>query len=180
MGWVRAAFSLMMAGEHKPLTTRWATRLVLKRPRQRTSTDTQLLPQLQAQHRELAVARELAAEAVDVWARQARPAEPAVPAGGVTPRARSRPKPRAAGIDDRDSPPAVRPQAGRPPHRRRSVRQRRGCEGGIARSSIDERQNSPSLRWRGVFLAATGIIPPSPKVRKIPQSLILGRAPGPH
>jgi transposase len=75
----------VVAGQHKPLTTRWATRLVLKRPRQRTSTATQLLTQLQAQHRELAVASELAAEAVDVWVRQARPSEPAIPARGVTP-----------------------------------------------------------------------------------------------
>jgi transposase len=51
---------LVMEGRHKPLTTRRATRLVLKRPRQRTNADTQLLAQLQNQHRDMAVAIELA------------------------------------------------------------------------------------------------------------------------
>jgi transposase len=126
---------LVMEGQHKPLTARRATRLVLKRPRQRTDEDTQLIVQLQAQHRDLAVVIELAQDfctivrersrapaafchratrrlccgqsrhhaeleerprrrthqpledaevvAVDVWARQERPAEPAVPARGV-------------------------------------------------------------------------------------------------
>ena len=44
----------------QPLTTRRATRLVLKRPRQRTDEDTQLIAHLQAQHHELAVAIDLA------------------------------------------------------------------------------------------------------------------------
>src|SRR5262245_13163161 len=46
--------------QHRPLTTRRATRLVLKRPRQRTNADTQLLAQLQSQHRDMAVAIDLA------------------------------------------------------------------------------------------------------------------------
>jgi transposase len=46
--------------QQRPLTTRRATRLVLKRPRQRTDTDRQLLAQLQSQHRDVAVAIELA------------------------------------------------------------------------------------------------------------------------
>jgi transposase len=53
---------LVMEVQHKPLTTRRATRLVLKRPRQRTDTDAQLLAHLQAQHRDLAVAIALAQE----------------------------------------------------------------------------------------------------------------------
>jgi transposase len=40
----------------KPLTTRRATRVVLKRPRQYTGADPQLLPSLKAQHSEIAVA----------------------------------------------------------------------------------------------------------------------------
>jgi transposase len=51
---------LVMEGRRKPLTTRRATRWVLKRPRQRTDEDAQLLAQLQAQHRDVAVAIELA------------------------------------------------------------------------------------------------------------------------
>jgi transposase len=51
---------LVMEGRHKPLTTRRATRLVLKRPQQRTDEDAQLLAYLQAQHRDVAVAIELA------------------------------------------------------------------------------------------------------------------------
>jgi transposase len=46
--------------QQRPLTTRRATRLVLKRPRQRTNADTQLLAQLQSQHRDMAVAIDLA------------------------------------------------------------------------------------------------------------------------
>ena len=45
---------------HRPLTTRRATRLVLKRPEQRTDADTQLLAHLESQHRDLAGAIELA------------------------------------------------------------------------------------------------------------------------
>jgi transposase len=44
----------------QPLTTRRATRLVLKRPLQRTDTDTQLIAHLQVQHCDVAVAIELA------------------------------------------------------------------------------------------------------------------------
>ena len=51
---------LVIEGQHTSLTTRRATRLVLKRPRQRTDEDTQLIVQLQAQHREVAVAIDLA------------------------------------------------------------------------------------------------------------------------
>jgi transposase len=47
-------------GQHKPLTTRRATRLVLKQPLKRTEADTELLTHLKAQHREIAVAIELA------------------------------------------------------------------------------------------------------------------------
>jgi transposase len=46
--------------QQRPLTTCRATRLVLKRPRQRTNADTQLLAQLQGQHRDMAVAIDLA------------------------------------------------------------------------------------------------------------------------
>jgi transposase len=46
--------------QQRPLTTRRATRLVLRRPRQRTNADAQLLAQLQSQHRDVAVAIELA------------------------------------------------------------------------------------------------------------------------
>jgi transposase len=46
--------------QQRPLTTRRATRLVLKRPRQRTNADAQLLAQLQSQHRDVAVAIEFA------------------------------------------------------------------------------------------------------------------------
>ncbi len=49
-----------MEGQHTPLTTRRATRLVRKRPLQRTDEDTQRIAQLQAQHREVAVAIDLA------------------------------------------------------------------------------------------------------------------------
>jgi transposase len=50
---------LVMEVQPQPLTTRRATRLVLKRPMQRTNADTQRIAQLQAQHRNLAVAIEL-------------------------------------------------------------------------------------------------------------------------
>jgi transposase len=45
---------------HRPLTTRRATRLVLKRPERRTHADTQLLAHLESQHHDLAGAIELA------------------------------------------------------------------------------------------------------------------------
>jgi transposase len=51
---------LVMAGRHKPLTTRRVTRLVLKRSEQRTDADTQLMAQLQTQHPDVAVAIDLA------------------------------------------------------------------------------------------------------------------------
>jgi transposase len=51
---------LVMEGRHQPLTTRRATRLVLKRPGQRTDADVQLIAHLQAQHLNVAVAVELA------------------------------------------------------------------------------------------------------------------------
>jgi transposase len=51
---------LVMEGRHKPLTTRRATRLVLKRPGQRTEADAQLIAHLQAQHPNVAVAIALA------------------------------------------------------------------------------------------------------------------------
>jgi transposase len=49
-----------MEGRHKPLTTPRTTRLVLKRPQQQTDEDAQLMAYLQAQHRDMAVAIELA------------------------------------------------------------------------------------------------------------------------
>jgi transposase len=51
---------LVIEVQHKPLTTRRATRLVLKQPRQRTDEDTQLIVHLQAQHQDVAVAIDLA------------------------------------------------------------------------------------------------------------------------
>ena len=45
---------------HRPLTTRRATRLVLKRPEHRTKADTQLLAHLESQHGDLAGAIGLA------------------------------------------------------------------------------------------------------------------------
>jgi transposase len=51
---------LVVELRQQPLTTRRATRLVLRRPRQRTDADTQLIGHLQTQHREVAVAIELA------------------------------------------------------------------------------------------------------------------------
>jgi transposase len=50
----------VIAWQQRPLTTRRATRLVLKRPRPRTNADPQLLAQLQSQHRDMAVAIDLA------------------------------------------------------------------------------------------------------------------------
>jgi len=62
----------VIAVPHRPLTTRRATRLVLKRPRPRTHADTPLLAQRQRQHRDLAVASELAQDCCAlVRARQA-------------------------------------------------------------------------------------------------------------
>ena len=46
--------------QHQPLTTRRATRLVLKQTRKCTDADTQLLTDLKAQHREIAAAIDLA------------------------------------------------------------------------------------------------------------------------
>jgi transposase len=51
---------LVVEVQPQPLTTRRATRLVLKRPQQRTDADTQRIAHLQAQHRDLAVAIALA------------------------------------------------------------------------------------------------------------------------
>jgi transposase len=51
---------LVVEVQQKPLTTRRATRLVLKRPGPRTDADAQLIAQLQAQHPDLAVAIDLA------------------------------------------------------------------------------------------------------------------------
>jgi transposase len=51
---------LVMEGRYKSLTTRRATRLVLKRPRHRTDEDAQLMAYLQAQPRDVAVAIERA------------------------------------------------------------------------------------------------------------------------
>jgi transposase len=48
-----------MEGRHKPLTTRPATRLVLRQSGQRTDDDAQLVAQLQAQHQDLAVVIDL-------------------------------------------------------------------------------------------------------------------------
>jgi transposase len=53
---------LVMEVQPRPLTTRRATRIVLKRPQLCTNADAQLITQLQAQHRELAVAIALAQE----------------------------------------------------------------------------------------------------------------------
>jgi transposase len=51
---------LVMEGRHQPLTTRRATRLVLKRPGQCTDADAQLIAHLQAQHPDVAVVIDLA------------------------------------------------------------------------------------------------------------------------
>jgi len=51
---------LVAEGQHTPLTTRRATRVVLKQPVKWTEEDMQLLTHLKAQHREIAVAIELA------------------------------------------------------------------------------------------------------------------------
>jgi transposase len=50
----------VVESQRRPLTTRRATRLVLKRPPQRTAEDAQLIAHLQGQHRDLAVAIDLA------------------------------------------------------------------------------------------------------------------------
>jgi transposase len=54
------SLALVVEGQHKPLTTRRATRLVLKQPMKYTEADTQLLTHLQAQHHEIARAIALA------------------------------------------------------------------------------------------------------------------------
>jgi transposase len=51
---------LVMEVQQQPLTTRRATRLVLKRPGHHTNANTQRIAQLQAQHRDVAVAIDLA------------------------------------------------------------------------------------------------------------------------
>ena len=51
---------LIIEARQQPLTTRRATRMVLKQPRKRTDADTQLMEHLKAQHGELAVAITLA------------------------------------------------------------------------------------------------------------------------
>lgn len=50
----------VVAGRHPPLTTRRATRMVLKQPIKRTAEDTQLIAHLKDQHGELATAIDLA------------------------------------------------------------------------------------------------------------------------
>jgi len=54
------ALPLVVEGQRKPLTTRRATRLVLKQPIKCTEADEELLSHLKAQHCEIAVAIELA------------------------------------------------------------------------------------------------------------------------
>jgi transposase len=62
----------VVEGRHTPLTTRRATRLVLKQPLKQTDEDTQLMAHLKGQHGDLAVAIELAQDfAAIVRARQA-------------------------------------------------------------------------------------------------------------
>jgi transposase len=62
----------VVEGRHTPLTTRRATRLVLKQPVKQTDEDTQLMAHLKGQHGDLAVAIELAQDlAAIVRARQA-------------------------------------------------------------------------------------------------------------
>jgi transposase len=51
---------LVMDGRHQPLTMPRATRAVLKQPMKQTDEDTQLMAHPQAQHRDLAVAIDLA------------------------------------------------------------------------------------------------------------------------
>jgi transposase len=51
---------LVIEVQRQPLTTHRATRLVLKRPQQRTDADTQLLAHIESQHRDVAGAIELA------------------------------------------------------------------------------------------------------------------------
>jgi transposase len=50
----------VVESQRRPLTTRRATRLVLKRPLQRTAEDAQLIAHLQVQHHDVAVAIDLA------------------------------------------------------------------------------------------------------------------------
>jgi transposase len=50
----------VVESQQRALTTRRATRFVLKRPRQRTNADMSLITQLQAQHRDVAVVIDLA------------------------------------------------------------------------------------------------------------------------
>jgi transposase len=50
----------VVESQRRPLTTRRATRLVLKRPPQRTAEDAQLIAHLQVQHHDVAVAIDLA------------------------------------------------------------------------------------------------------------------------
>ena len=50
----------VVESQRRPLTTRRATRLVLKRPPQHTAEDAQLIAHLQVQHHDLAVAIDLA------------------------------------------------------------------------------------------------------------------------
>jgi transposase len=57
---------LVTEGQRKPLTTRQATRVVLKQPRNRTDADTQLLAHLTTQHSALAVAISLAQDFAEI------------------------------------------------------------------------------------------------------------------
>jgi transposase len=70
--------SLVVEVQPQPLTTRRVTRLVLKRPKQRTEAETQLIACLPAQHRDLAatialaqdfcaIVRERQADRFDDW-----------------------------------------------------------------------------------------------------------------
>jgi transposase len=58
--------SLVGEGQHMPLTTRRATRLVLQQPMKCTDADAQLLTHLKAQHSEIAVAIELAQDFAEI------------------------------------------------------------------------------------------------------------------
>jgi transposase len=57
---------LVIEGQHQPLTTRRTTRLVLKQPMQRSNANTQLLAQLEFQHRELTAAIALARDFAEI------------------------------------------------------------------------------------------------------------------
>jgi transposase len=63
----------VVEGRHPPLTTRRATRLVLKQPMKQTDEDTQLMAHLKGQHGDLAVAIELAQDFAAI--RRARQAD---------------------------------------------------------------------------------------------------------